>query len=247
MKRRLKAAAAAFAGAMVIGASGIAWYGFSAPPVKPASLDPELIDVASAEGQQLLAGTPARIDYGQLLPYFVSQSRRGFCGVATASMVVNAASGRQPLLTQGAFFGADLAGLRTNLAVTFRGMTLDELAQMMRSHGFQVRVFHADQSGSESFREAARATLAEPREFLIVNYERGRLNQEGPGHISPVGAYSAAADRLLVMDVAAYKYPHTWVTVEGLWSAMNTVDSASTKTRGYLLVRTASNGKTGIQ
>ena len=39
------------------------------------------------------------------------------------------------------------------------------------------------------------------------------------------------------MDVAAYKYPHTWVTVQDLWEAMNTVDPDSKQTRGYVIVK----------
>ena len=237
MRRTIRAIAATTLVAVMLGVSSVGWYAFSTPPEQHLTLGANLIDAGSAEGMRLLADSAANVDYGQLLPYFVSQSRRGFCGVATASMLVNAALPRPEPLTQAKLFASDLAGLRANLAVTFGGMTLDQLAALLRSHGLAVQAIHASASSVEAFREVARATLGEPRQFLVVNYDRHRLGQEGSGHISPVGAYSPQTDRLLVMDVAAYKYPHTWVTVQDLWDAMNTVDPDSKQTRGYVIVK----------
>ena len=99
-----------------------------------------------------------------------------------------------------------------------------------------MKVVHATQSSLEAFRNTARTTLAEPLIFLLVNYDRATLEQDGAGHISPVGAYNPETDRMLVLDVAAYKYPYTWVPASKLWSAMNTIDPDSGQTRGYLLI-----------
>lgn len=235
MRRTIRAIAATTLAAFVVGLSGVGWYAFSTPPEQHLTLGANLIDVRSAEGVRLLADSSASVDYGQLLPYFVSQSRRAFCGVATTSMVVNAVLARREPLTQAQVFAPDLAGLRANLVVTFGGMTLEELAMLLRSHGLVAQAVHASASSVEEFREVARATLAEPRQFIVVNFDRHRLGQEGAGHISPVGAYSSRTDRLLVMDVAAYRYPQTWVTVQDLWDSMNTIDPDSRQTRGYVV------------
>jgi hypothetical protein len=237
MRRTVRTIATTTVASLVLAVSGVSWYAFSSPPEQHLTLGANLINSHSAEGTRLLADSSASVDYGQLLPYFVSQSRRGFCGVATASMLANAALPSRKPLTQANLFATDLAGLRANLAVTFGGMTLDQLAALLRSHGLAAQAVHASASSVEAFRELARATLGEPRQFLVVNYDRRRLGQEGPGHISPVGAYSPQTDRLLVMDVAAYKYPHTWVTVQDLWDAMNTMDPDSKQTRGYVIVK----------
>ena len=237
MRRTVRTIATTTVAALVLAVSGVSWYAFSSPPEQHLTLGANLINSHSAEGTRLLADSSASVDYGQLLPYFVSQSRRGFCGVATASMLANAALPSRKPLTQANLFATDLAGLRANLAVTFGGMTLDQLAALLRSHGLAAQAVHASASSVEAFRELARATLGEPRQFLVVNYDRRRLGQEGPGHISPVGAYSPQTDRLLVMDVAAYKYPHTWVTVQDLWDAMNTMDPDSRQTRSYVIVK----------
>jgi glutathione gamma-glutamylcysteinyltransferase len=58
------------------------------------------------------------------------------------------------------------------------------------------------------------------------------LAKKGVGHISPVAAYSAQRDAALVLDVAAYTYPYTWIPLPKLWRAMQGVDSDSGKTRG---------------
>ncbi|WP_280155135.1 phytochelatin synthase family protein [Piscinibacter sp. XHJ-5] len=237
MKRSLKAVSATVVATLVLLLTGIAWYGVSSPPAQPVPLPAHLVDATSMEGERLLAGASAKTDHGQLLPYFVVQSRRAFCGVATASMVVNAALHPQPPLRQSSFFGTDISGLQTNVAVTLRGMTLEQLAQLLALRGLQVQTVHATKSSVEDFRRVAAATLSEPQQLLVVNYDRRRLGQEGVGHISPVGAYHAESDRLLIMDVAAYKYPQTWVKLPDLWSAMNTIDTDSGQTRGFLLIR----------
>ena len=146
MRRTIRAIAATALTVVVLGVSGVGWYAFSTPPEQHLTLGANLIDAGSAEGMRLLADSSANVDYGQLLPYFVSQSRRGFCGVATASMIVNAALPRPEPLTQAKLFATDLAGLRANLAVTFGGMTLDQLAALLRSHGPAVQAVHASAS-----------------------------------------------------------------------------------------------------
>ncbi len=42
--------------------------------------------------------------------------------------------------------------------------------------------------------------------------------------------------KILILDVSRYKYPPVWVKTEDLWKAMNTVDSTSGKTRGFVFV-----------
>ena len=236
MKHALKAIAIFLAMAATLASSGIAWYAFSAPPREHLALARDLIDGTSAQGRQLLAATPAKSDYDQLDPYFVAQSRRAFCGIATSAIVINAALRRQPAMTQETLFTPAASAVRSELAVSFSGLTLDQLANIIRAHGLQVQVVHATQSSLEAFRNTARTTLAEPLIFLLVNYDRATLEQDGAGHISPVGAYNPETDRMLVLDVAAYKYPYTWVPASKLWSAMNTIDPDSGQTRGYLLI-----------
>ena len=77
-------------------------------------------------------------------------------------------------------------------------------------------------------------------DFLLVNYQRAELGQGEIGHISPVAAYHAASDRLLILDVATYKYPPVWASTEAVWSAMNTIDSSADRSRGFIVAREGS-------
>ena len=151
--------------------------------------------------------------------------------------MINAALKGQATITQSSLFNdAAVGAIKSELAVTLSGLTLEELAQVLRAQRLQVRVVHAGQADVETFRADARYVTSEPLTFLVANYDRQRLGQQGAGHISPIGAFSAETDRLLVLDVATYKYPYTWVPVSLIWSAMNTIDTSSGQTRGYLLV-----------
>jgi len=69
-----------------------------------------------------------------------------------------------------------------------------------------------------------------------VNYLRRSVGQERGGHISPLAAYDAEADRFLILDTARYKYSPVWVTAADLFAAVNT-PTGTTRT-----VRAASCG-----
>jgi hypothetical protein len=243
VKRALKLVVIAITAVAMSALSGAAWYALTAPPVHQLALPQDLVDAGSAEGTQMLARSSAKTDYDQLLPEFVPQSRRAFCGVATSVAVINTILHPQPRVTQETLFTPAASAVRGDLAVSLRGLTLEELARIIQAHGLQVQFKHASNSSLESFRNIVRATLAEPLVFLIVNYDRASLGQEGGGHISPIGAYDIQTDRVLVLDVAAHRYPYTWVETGKLWSAMNTTDADAGQTRGYVLVRSQRHGE----
>ena len=115
------------------------------------------------------------------------------------------------------------------------GLQLRQLAQVLRSHGLRVetRVVDADADTATIRRELA-ANLARPQDYVLINYSRRMLGQEGGGHISPLGAYDAPSDSFLVMDVNPNRAPWVWVGADALISAMRTFDTV--ENRGYLLV-----------
>jgi hypothetical protein len=236
MQRLTRHVGVAVGSALLLAASSVAWYALSSPPVENLPLPPELISISSAEGQQLLALAESKVDYDQLAPHLVAQDRRAFCGPATSAAVINAALRPKPLATQASLFTEAASAVKGELALSFSGLTLEELAAFIRAHGLRVQVVHAGDSDLAAFREAARTTLGETGTFLVINYDRRVLQQSGAGHISPVGAFDTETDRVLILDVATQRYPYTWVPVSMLWAAMNTMDSDSGRTRGYLLV-----------
>lgn len=206
---------------------------FSVPGAEPLPLPEHLVSATTPEGQRLLAESTSRADHPPLTAAFESQRRPAFCGVASSVAVLNALRPSGPRLTQGSFFSA----WTTELRVTFQGMTLQELAALLRQHDAEAEAVFAQDSSLEAFRAIATANLGRPGDYVVVNYQRGALGQREGGHISPLAAYNAASDRFLLLDVAAYRYPPTWVTAADLWTAMNTVDGVSGRTRGFVLVR----------
>lgn len=236
MKRQLKSIGLAFITTVLLAFSGGIWYGISTPVVHRLPLAQGLVDAGSTEGAEMLVRASTKTDYEQLAPAFVAQSRRGFCGVASSVAVINAALRPEPPLTQETLFTPAVAAVRGPLAVSFHGLTLEQLGGIIRAHGLRVEVVHATDSGADAFRNIARGALDDPSIFVVVNYDRASLGQQGGGHISPVAAYDAQTDRVLILDVAAHKYPYTWVPVSKLWTAMDTMDSSSRQTRGFLLV-----------
>src|SRR5438046_1553815 len=115
MKYALKVIAIIVAMTAALASSGIAWYAFSAPPIEHLALARDLIDGTATQGRQLLAATSAKNDYDQLNPYFMPQSRRAFCGVASSAIVINAALHQQPAVTQEILFTPTASSVRSEL------------------------------------------------------------------------------------------------------------------------------------
>lgn len=218
--------------AAVVG--GLVWQlAFRMPTTAPLPLPDRLVSATTPEGQRLLAESTGLADHPSLIAGFEAQSRPAYCGVASSVTILNAARPAGPRLTQARFFSE----WTTELQVTFNGMTLQELAALLHEHGADAVAVFAQDTTIGAFRSAAAANLSRPGDYVLVNYERGALGQHGGGHISPLAAYNAATDRFLVLDVAAHRYPPTWVTAADLWTSMNTMDSASGRSRGFVLVR----------
>jgi hypothetical protein len=111
------------------------------------------------------------------------------------------------------------------------GLTLDELADVARSHTQRKVSVLRDLSPAE-FSEHMRRANALGRRY-IINFSRKRLFGSGVGHFSPIGGYLEKEDLVFVLDVNSHYQP--WlVSRERLFSAMDTFDGP--KKRGLLLI-----------
>jgi Phytochelatin synthase len=121
------------------------------------------------------------------------------------------------------------------------GITLDEFACLAQCNTLHAEIVR--ESTLEEFRhDVKKSTSSQGTIFLAVAYSRKVLEQTGDGHFSPLAAYSGEEnDLVLVLDVARFKYGSYWIPLEAMWRAMNTVDGASGKMRGYCRL-----GKTGL-
>jgi hypothetical protein len=210
------------------------------------ALTPNLINFNSQEGEKLLIESQSREDFFPLISQFITQNNQAYCGVASIVMVLNSLGISAPeaaqykpyrVFTQENFFSNEKTqAVITAEDVSRRGMTLEQLGGLLGSYDVKVGVYHAADISLDNFRKLVAENLQQPGNFVIVNYLRKAIGQEKGGHISPLAAYNKQTDRFLILDVSRYKYPPVWVKVEDLWKAMATLDQASGKTRGFVVV-----------
>jgi hypothetical protein len=204
-------------------------------------LDPQSADLLDHAEKQ---------DFLPLISRFVSEYQATFCGIASSVMALNALGVAPPTSArwypynywdQNNIFSKDvLKAVKPESGVEADGITLAQLETLLNVSGAKAEKTFASDASVDAFRSAARAAIADPNAFLLVNFGRAELGQAGiagGGHISPIAAYNASTDRFLILDVARYKFLPSWVTADRLYAAMNTLDTSSNKTRGYVIVR----------
>ncbi|KAJ3325823.1 hypothetical protein HDU76_013065 [Blyttiomyces sp. JEL0837] len=123
-----------------------------------------------------------------------------------------------------------------------RGITLMEFEAIARCNGLDGKVVRADMTTREQFKADILRACQSPNEVMIVSYSRGTLKQTGTGHFSPIGGYSEVEDKVLVFDVARFKYPAYWVSFDLLWESMHPLDESTGLPRGYAVLSKASRG-----
>jgi glutathione gamma-glutamylcysteinyltransferase len=138
------------------------------------------------------------------------------------------------------------------------GISLEDFCQLGRCQGLRIELKRPEPleksqdrttaNGShahtlEEFREDVSAILSDKvhRPLLVVSFSRAALRQTGDGHFSTVAAYHKASDKVLILDVARFKYAPYWVSVEDLFHSMQELDSVTQKPRGWFLLRPPKN------
>jgi hypothetical protein len=212
---------------------------------KPLPVSQNLIPLNSTEGEQLLSSSKAQQDYLPLSAHFVTQKNPAYCGVASMVMVLNALAipapaspklGNSHAFTQDNVFNERMRQVRSPAEISWRGMTLEKLGQLLSTYPVRVEVHYASDMTLDEFRHLTEKNLQQPNNVVTVNYLRQSIGQQRWGHISPIAAYNHQTDRFLILDVSRDKYPPVWVKAKQLWQAMTTIDPESGKTRGLVLV-----------
>ncbi len=220
--------------ALPAGAAGVGYWRLSHPVRAELPLPADAIAAETPEGQRLLAEAEGAADHAGLVAAFAPQEKLSWCGVASAVTVLGA---RGASIDQEGLFTPEASAVRSWWRVTFGGMPLADLGGLLRAHGAEVSVVHADAPTADGLREAVARNLATGGDWLIVNYDREAVGEAGGGHISPLAAWDADSDRVLLLDTAAHKYPPHWVPLERLYEAMRGVDGESGLPRGWVEVR----------
>lgn len=216
-----------------------------APGCAIADEEPAVVYWDSPAGHILRARIPANADYWQLSPTFATQSTQSYCSVASAITVLNAMPIKKPVdpayapyayFTQHNFFTPGVTKIISPQTVLGMGMTLDQMAQTLTMHGVKVKTIPGDALSEEELRTLLKKTLGDDGQFVLINYFRANLGQVGGGHWSVLAAFDVQSDRVLILDVAKYKYAPVWVRIGTLRQAIATIDSTSNKARGLAVV-----------
>jgi len=212
-------------------------------------LPDNLTGFSTPNGEVYFAESDAREAYFPLANNFLTQKTQSYCGVASIVMVLNALGLPAPAVpeyepyrtfTQENVLSEKTDAVLPRATLARQGMTLDQIGAILSTQPIKPEIHHASDSSVDEFRKLAGAYLGKPGHFVIVNYLRKTLGEQIGGHISPLAAYDAKADRFLILDVARYKYPPVWVKTADLFAAMNTPDAANdNKSRGFVLVTAA--------
>lgn len=210
---------------------------------------PVLVYWDSAEGMALRSHIPADADYWPLSSTFAVQNTQTFCAVASAVTVLNAMPIKKPVdplykpyayFTQSNFFSPDVSKVISAETVLAVGMTREQMVKTLIQQGVKAESIAGDSFDNEGLRNLLQKMLGDDGQFVLVNYLRATFGQVGGGHWSVLAAFDEDSDRVLILDVAKYKYPPVWVEVDTLRQAIATVDTTSQKARGLVIVRTGS-------
>lgn len=186
--------------------------------------------------------------YFVLAQQFLTQNEPAFCGVGTLCMILNALRVDPYKTWKGSWrwFEQDmLSCCRSSDHIKEHGITLDEFHCLSKCYGLEGETKYASDITLDEFRRDVERTSRHADEILAVSFSRKALGQTGSGHFSPIGGYSAEHDRVLVLDVARFKYPSYWVKVEELWLSMQPLDESTGQSRGYsILTRQQATSRT---
>ena len=206
---------------------------------------PDVIYWDSAAGKALRTHIPADADYWQLSTTFAMQQTQTYCSVASAITVLNAMPVRKPVdptyapyayFTQGNYFTPEVGKVISPQTVLTTGMTREQMAETLALHDVKVKTIAGDTLNDGSLRVLLQKALGDDGQFVLANYFRANLGQIGGGHWSVLAAYDAQTDRVLILDVAKYKYSPVWVAIGTLQKALATLDNTSNKMRGLVIV-----------
>jgi hypothetical protein len=195
--------------------------------------------------------------YWALSPYLLHQHTDCSCSLATATMLLNGARAMDGVARIGRFVsergllermadpewekgitppdggGASLVELRHKLE---RAVALYALSGWSVEHCI---VESDDAATGAVFRAHLTAMEQAGDRLLAGNYHLATTYGDNwdIGHFSPIGAYDAATDRVLLLDVWKADYEPSWVDRMRLLKGMVPVSPLTGTPRGYLVLR----------
>lgn len=206
----------------------------------------EPVYMNTPEGVRRLHQSDLSSPYYRVAPYADTQENMGFCGPASMVAVLNSLSEIQKpavarfapyrYFTQSSLFNAETSQVKDYDAVARNGLTLSEVSRFLEKLNVPNQIYYGANLSLDTLRSLLLKALSDPHARVIVDFDRHVLGQAGNGHYSPLVAYDADSDSVLILDVAKFKYPPFWVTLPDLLISIQTIDPDSRQSRGIVLV-----------
>ena len=115
------------------------------------------------------------------------------------------------------------------------GYQLRQLDELFKANALHTRlVIVDDKKPEQEIRTDLVENLKRRGDYVVVNYWRQAVGQQGGGHISPLGAYDPESDSFLVLDVNPASAGWVWMPATTLVKGMRTFDKV--ENRGYIHV-----------
>jgi Phytochelatin synthase len=214
---------------------------------------PELIPLRMDHAY--LRGAPDSA-YWSIAPHLIQQATDSSCSLATAVMLINAVRGREGHLRIGGPVSetslldklGDMAW-RMAVAKDGNGLSLTEFAAAMErallsyecAGSWSVIITPATDADAAAADLRAALTVMENSAagFAAANFHLNLFYGDGVdvGHFSPIGAYDAARDLVLMLDVYKKDYEPMWAPLPRLARAMTTLSRKTGEPRGYVVVK----------
>lgn len=203
-------------------------------------------ELTSQQGQTMFRSANINHDYWPLSRYYSTQQYLTTCSLASAAMALNALGIKPTLdshyapyhiMTEDNIFNKAVLHLITPTQVERSGMSLSQLASVLRTYLPKTIYKYATSITESQFRKDAITAINDPNSIIIVNFNH-TFNPKTPlGHFSPLAAYNKTKDSFLILDVSRYKYPPFWVKTDMLYHAMKEKDDSSKLSRGYIITK----------
>ncbi len=177
-----------------------------------------LTDLDSFQGWHYLHESQYKTPYANLMHNYVTQFD-DYCGITSTVIVLNSL---QPTahITQKTIFSNAVEKIVTPDQVRRHGVGMEQLVRIFHLFNVKTHFFYGHQLSITRLRQMLKTELAKPKHYLIAQYSRIALKQNGIGHLSPIAAYDQKSDRVLIADTASFNYPPTWVKLPDLLHAM---------------------------
>jgi len=195
--------------------------------------------------------------YWALSPYLVHQHTDASCSLATATMLLNGARALDGTARLGDFIGerslldrlADDHWRREITPPDGNGLSTEELTEKLGGclslynlSGWTVvphLVSAADRGTADAFRAELEAMERDGDRLIGANYHLATTYGDDwdIGHFSPIGAYDAGSDRVLLLDVWKEDYEPSWLPLERLLAGMAIPSVRTGALRGTVTLR----------